>query len=154
MSQEKEWFEGWTDEQAKAERGILRNAIAILGAVCLVVLLTIAATWPTKANAQEIPLHVIEHHDGVKLQLLGGPCMDPTSNVVIATAPPQFQRGWKALTSQWRTPDGTWQPFAGCWLVIPKEVAGAPDDVFVLVFSDGHIQQILRGDLLKKATRA
>jgi hypothetical protein len=35
----------------KDERSLLRKVIAVLGAVCLVVLLAVAVTWPTKAHA-------------------------------------------------------------------------------------------------------
>jgi hypothetical protein len=38
----------------KDERSFLRKVIAALGAVCLVVLLAVAVTWPTKAHAGPI----------------------------------------------------------------------------------------------------
>ena len=150
MSHETEWFESQKNEEAKEERATLRDIVSwVIGGLCFVALL-IAATWPTKAGATEVPVYVADH-DGVRLRLLSAECSDPASLVLIATAPPQFQGGWKASSSDWRMRDGSWQQFAGCWILLKAETVGAPDDVFVLVFSDGSNVQILKRDLLKKS---
>lgn len=88
--------------------------------------------------------------EGVRLRLLDSPCTDNTSLMLISTAPESLRSGWKASSSDWRMQDGSWKRFDGCWLLVPAAVAGAPDDVFVLVFSDGATGQVLKGDLLKK----
>ncbi|HEY2931176.1 MAG TPA: hypothetical protein VGK99_05470 [Acidobacteriota bacterium] len=103
---------------------------------------------PKLAKAEEIPVHVIEHHQGVKMRLLPGPCVDPVSLAMIADAPPQFKDGWKAISSQWRMNGGNWQEFAGCWLEVDKAGIGTPENVMLLLFSDGAVVQLLKSELL------
>lgn len=142
------------NEDAKNQRAALRKlvmqAYTALGLLCIGLLLLLAVTWPTKAHAETVPPVYYAEHNGVRLRLLPSECVDPTSIMLIATAPPQFQRGWKSSSSDWRQPDGSWATWSGCWLLVPKEVAGAEDDVFVLVFADGATAQVLKRDLLNK----
>jgi hypothetical protein len=50
--QETNWFQDLTTDEARQERANLaQRLIAGLGAVCLIVLVLLAATWPTKAHA-------------------------------------------------------------------------------------------------------
>ena len=58
----------------KEERSFLRKVIAALGAVCLVVLVALAATWPTKAHAGPVYQADVE---GVKIVLTDEPCNLP-----------------------------------------------------------------------------
>lgn len=68
---ETDWFEGMSDEEAKAERGWLREFLGyVLGLVCLTALL-IAAVWPTKAHAD--PIYHAEE-GGVRVVLTDEPC--------------------------------------------------------------------------------
>ena len=127
------------------DRSRLRPWVGLVLAGAALALLVFAA----KAYATEIPVHVVEQPT-VKMRLLKGECTDPASLVLISQAPPQFQSGWKAISSVWLTQSGAWQEFAGCWLEVPKETAGTPENVMVLVFSDGAVVQVLKSELLKK----
>jgi hypothetical protein len=132
-----------------AERAALRDRVIFwLG----IVFLAAVVSFLTNAYATEIPMHVVEHHDGVKMRLLSSPCVDKVSKDLVATAPEKFQGRAKAIASEWRAKDGSWAPFAGCWFVVKKgELPDITDDVFVLVFADGAVVQVYRNDLLKKA---
>lgn len=120
---------------------LLFGAIVFAGAAALLL-------YPKKAGAEEIPVYVAEH-DGLTLRLLPSPCTDMTSLMLIATAPPHLQTGWRSSSSDWRMPNGQWQTFAGWWLEIKKENAGSDDDIIVLVFSDGQTGQAFKKVLLK-----
>ena len=134
----------------KEQRQTFRERVLfVFGAICPVVLLLIAVAWSTKAHAEPVSVYTAEV-DGVRLRLLDVPCTDNTSLMLISTAPPQLRSGWKASSSDWRMQSGKWETYPGCWLLVPAEVAGAPDDVFVLVFADGATGQVLKRDLLKK----
>jgi hypothetical protein len=128
---------------SRDDRSRLRPWVGLVLAGAFLALLASAAF------GTEIPVHVIEHAQ-VKMRLLKGKCTDPVSLGLISQAPPQFQDGWKAISSQWLTKEGNWQEFAGCWLEVPKEKAGTPENVMVLVFSDGAVVQVLKSELLQK----
>ena len=130
----------------KDERCRLRE---IVGAILFAVVIVAPLIYSIHSRATEIPVHVVEHQ-AVKMRLLSGSCVDPQSILMIATAPPQFQDGWKAISSQWRIQDGSWQEFAGCWLEVPKDVAKTDENVMVLIFADGAVVQVLKSELLKK----
>ena len=52
---DKEWFNGLTTEDAREQRSKIRDRVLdILGALCLIVLLLVATTWPTKASAVQL----------------------------------------------------------------------------------------------------
>ena len=151
MGHETEWFHGAKNEGAH-ERCYWRRVgfIAFAAIVATGLLLLIISG---RVSAQEIPVYVAEH-DGLTLRLLPSPCIDPSSLIVITSAPPQFRQGWRASSSEWRLRTGQWQTFAGCWLEIKKEDAKSEDDIFVLVFSDGMTAQIFKRDLLRKGPGA
>ena len=128
---------------SRDDRSRLRPWVGLVLAGALLAIVAFAA------HGTEIPVHVVENPQ-VKMRLLKGPCEDPASLVLISQAPPQFQTGWKAISSVWLTQSGAWQEFAGCWLEVPKETAGTPENVMVLVFSDGAVVQVLKSELLKK----
>lgn len=153
MSQETNWFHDQTTEEGRAERRSIRQwAFLAFCAICGLALLLLAiGGCASKAYADPVTVYSSEL-DGVRLRLLDSPCTDNTSLMLISTAPPTLRSGWKASSSDWRMPNGQWETFAGCWLLVPKDVAGAPDDVFVLVFADGATGQVLKRDLLKKKT--
>lgn len=135
----------------KEERAKLRWSV-LLGIVCLIALF-IAAAWPTQANAEPVTVYSAEQ-DGVRLRLLDAPCTDNTSLMLISTAPVALQSGWRASSSDWRMQSGQWETFSGCWLEVSAEEAGAPDAVFVFVFSDRTTGSVLKRDFLKKRTGA
>jgi len=137
-------------DDAKQQRCFMRRVI--LG-ILLGAFIGAALIYSVSSRATEIPVHVVEHQ-AVKMRLLSGSCVDPQSILMIATAPPQFQDGWKAISSQWRMKDGSWKDYAGCWLEVTKEEANTPDSVMVLIFEDGANYQILKRDLLPKAPGA
>jgi hypothetical protein len=95
------------NEDAKAERGFLRKAWAILGAVCFFILFAIAATWPTKAHAD--PRFQVEA-DGAKVVLYDDKC------AVAAVANLPYKATWEEKG----------KVFQGCW--------GARPDAGVVMF--------------------
>lgn len=115
----------------KDERGFLRKVIAVLGAICFVLLFLLAATWPTKAYA-DIPVHVLEK-DGVQIRLMDKPCVD--AKTLSQINPAQAHR-FKAIESVWPERDGSRKKYAGCWVRLTKEEAKHHEDVFLLVFED------------------
>lgn len=75
------WFHDLTTDEAKQERRTLaQRLIAALGALCLVVLVLLAATWPTKANA--LPIAQTVTQDGQKIVLTDEECrLDAVKNL-------------------------------------------------------------------------
>jgi hypothetical protein len=123
------------NEDAKAERSFLRKVIAVLGAVCFLVLIALA----TDAHAQDIPLHVLDK-DGITISLMGGACEDTVSLGLIKK---EFHARAKALRSVWPERDGSRKVYAGCWIELTKKDMGIPEDkkwdgAFLVVFSDGE----------------
>jgi hypothetical protein len=154
------WFlERWANPAA--------SAVALwAGVIFMLGLLTGCAQAPTQPEPQaqaappaqvapaqpevDIPVHVVDHHDGVRMRLLNKPCVDPVSLAMTLQLPPHLQERFRAIASEWRAKDGSWGEFAGCWVLVAKEEINAPDDVFVLLFSDREAIQIFKNDLLKK----
>jgi hypothetical protein len=146
MSEEKEWF----NDFPKIPR------LTILPWLLWALILGIsigAILYATPIRAQGVPVYVAEHQ-AAKMQLYASRCIDQQSSLMIATAPPQFQDGWKALSSQWLLQSGEWREYAGCWLEIDKNKVGTPENVMLLVFSDGAVVQALKSELLKKGPGA
>lgn len=130
----------------KDDRGRLRE---IVGAVLAASFIGSLLIYAVSSLAEEIPVHVVDQQM-VKMRLLSSPCADPVSLAMIATAPPKWHDKFKAISSQWLGKDGSWSEFAGCWMELTKEEAGTPENVFVLVFSDGASAMVLRSELLKR----
>jgi hypothetical protein len=121
-----------SSREAKQERGFLRKVIAVLGALCFVLLFALAATWPTKAYSQDIPLHVLDK-DGVNIKLMGTPCVDAPSMSMIR---PDALSRFKAIESVWPEKDGSRKAYGGCWTELTAAESGSVDG-FLLVFADG-----------------
>ena len=104
---------------------------------------------PGMAGAQstvDIPLYVIEK-DSVLIRLLNKPCVDKVSLSQIA---PEFHAKFKALDSVWPEKDGSKKSYAGCWYEVKAGEYGMPEDVFVLVFSDGASGVVPKSEAAKK----
>jgi len=146
----KEYFQGLNvlDEEERQERSrYWLNLLKLSACVaCLLYLLGLAIP----ANAQDaIPTYVVEQ-DSVRVRMLPTACVDPVSSMIAAQlSPPQFHTRWKAISSDWKHRDGSWHEYAGCWLEVTKEEAGAPDAVFFFTFSDGTYGQALKREVLK-----
>ena len=124
------WFHDLTTEESKEERATLaQRVIAVLGVLCLIVLVGVA----TNAYAEVIPLHVLEK-DGVQIRLMDGPCVDARSIMMIRPdALPRF----KAIHSTWPEKDGSRKDYAGCWASLTAQESGS-EDGFLVIFSDGE----------------
>lgn len=124
--------------------GLLAATLLFLASGC--------ATRPqveeAKAPETVIPVHVVDQ-DGVKMRMLPTPCTDAMSLAMVEQTPPEYRSRWKATSSDWKMRDGSWQTFAGFWIELSKEEAGAPDAVLFFVFSDGQHGNALKGELLK-----
>lgn len=112
------------DEEAKVERGVLRKVIAVLGALCLIVLLAIAATWPTKAHADTRKYE----NRMATVRFLDSPCeIDVPEKAKLRAAHGSF-------TMMARTPYGMYplgrQDFKGCWKLV--------EDGYESVWEDGQ----------------
>jgi hypothetical protein len=121
-------------QASREERATLaQRLIAVLGALCLVLLVCIAVTWPTNAHAQDIPLHVLDK-DGVQIRLMDSPCVDARSIMMIRPdALPRF----KAVQSVWPERDGSRKEYAGCWAALTAQESGS-EEGFLVIFSDGE----------------
>jgi len=146
MTDEKEWGDMDPKQLTILSKWFWGTVLAVVAAFLYFV---------PRAYAEEIPVHVIEHNDGVKMRLLPSACADPQTLLMVLNAtPPQYHARWKAIASTWRMKDGSWKDYAGCWLEVTKEEANTPDSVMVLIFEDGANYQILKRDLLPKAPGA
>lgn len=117
----------------KEERASFREiASYIVGILCLVAL-GVAATWPTKAHAQDIPLHVLDK-DGVQVRLMDSPCVDARSIMMIR---PEALPRFKAVQSTWPEKDGSRKDYGGCWAELTAQESGG-EEGFLIVFSDGE----------------
>lgn len=124
----KEWFQGLTCEDGKAERCRLRGIVFWV----LVVVFAASLLYGLKhARGEEVPLHVLEK-DGVEIRLMGTPCVDQTS---IGLIQPAYLPRFRAIDSVWPERDGTRKRYAGCWMALTSEEAGG-EEVFLLVFED------------------
>lgn len=86
--------------------------------------------WPSMLLAADpvAPLHVHER-DEVTVKLMPGPCVDPTTVMLIAmNVSPELQAKFRAIESNWLMRDGSRRDYAGCWL--------ETGDDFLLIFSD------------------
>lgn len=96
------------------------------------------------ARAEEVPVHVHEQ-DGLSIRLMSGPCVDANS---LAFMGGHYTERLRAIESTWRMRDGSTKTFAGCWMLLTKEEAGA--ESFFLIFEDGERHLIPKNDFLKK----
>ena len=149
---DKEWFYGEVVVGEEQYERCYWRRVGFIAFAAIVAVILILPIISGRAHSQEIPVYVAEH-DGLTLRMLPSPCADASSLILVTSAPPQYQQGWKASSSDWRLRDGSWRTYDGCWLEIKKEVSGAEDDIFVLVFSDGTSGQALKRDLLRKPGR-
>lgn len=132
-------------EESKRERATLaQRLIAVLGTLCLVLLVCIAATWPTKAHAQAIPLHVLDK-DGIEIRLMDLPCEDARSIMMIR---PEALGRFKAVQSTWPEKDGSRKEFAGCWAELTAKESGG-EEGFLVIFSDGESGFIPKSEFKK-----
>ena len=92
-------------------------------------------------------MHVFEA-EHVRMQLMPGGCVDATSAAIAAATGLQYLERWRAVRSTWRGDDGAWKDFAGCWVELKAEEAGAPGPVLVLAFSDGERFAVLKDQFL------
>lgn len=142
-----------SDDKEHSYHDFYKDELTVLSRYFWLTVVAVVALFlyfaPRVAWGQDIQVHVVEQQ-GVKMRLLSTPCADPLSLSIVATAPPQWADRWKAISSDWLQKDGTWGAYAGCWLLVSKDEVGTPDDVFVLVFSDGAVAQVFRAELLKK----
>jgi len=136
-----------TAQQAKEDRKHLRVWV---GRVLVLLALAAWTIYVTKAYAEEIPVYVSEQQ-GIVVRLMAGPCVEPLSQQIVMSGPPQHVAKFKAIDSEWPMKDGTRKKFAGCWALLTAEEAGAMEDVFVLVFEDGMVGGVLKSEFLKKA---
>ena len=145
MSDNTRWFHDLTTDEARQERATLaQRVIAVLGVVCLIVLVGIA----TNAAAQEVPVHVLEQ-DGLVVRLMPGPCVEPQGKAFFGMVPEYAPRA-KALQSVWRYQDGSNRPHAGCWLELSAKESGAPEAMIILFFDDGERHVVPKSIFTKK----
>lgn len=138
----KEWFEGLTCEDARAERCRLRKFVFFaLGLVALGLLLV-----ATRAYANDVPLHYLEQR-GVEIRLMSGPCVDEVSIRLIR--PDQVSR-FRAIQSVWPERDGTRKTYAGCWAELTPAEARNVEGGFLVVFSDGESGFIPKSEFKRK----
>ena len=137
----------WSEYEEEEKQDCLLFAFRLAGKAIIAGFIIGLAFYTAGLYAQEtvIPQHVIDQ-DSVKMRLLRTPCVDPTSLLMILQmAPPQYQAGWKAITSNWKHKDGTWHEYAGCWY----ELGEGEDATIFFVFNDGTAGQGLKSELLK-----
>lgn len=132
-----DYFQGETLDLYGGEptAGERRRSVQILVAIICGMLMAAGLVWYGKAYAQDLPLHVHEG-EGATVKLMPGPCVDPTTLMLIAGGlPPELQvLQWRHIDSRWRMQDGTQQDFQGCW--------AEQGDSFVVVFSDATVGMI------------
>ena len=128
----------------KEERSAFRTIASYAIGLASLVALLVAVTWPTKAGAQDVPLHVLDK-EGIRIQLMGTPCVDPRSVMMIRPdALPRF----KAVQSVWPQPDGSRKEFGGCWAALTAQESGS-EEGFLVVFSDGESGFIPKSEFKK-----
>lgn len=99
------WFHDQTTEEAKAERATLREIVVkvytVIGALCVLFLIALAATWPTQAYAEEESVTMVAEVGTNRLFLFKDPC--PLG-------------GWFA---KWKRAEWIWdgKPSAACWMM-------------------------------------
>lgn len=112
-----------TSAEAKAERGFLRKVIAVLGAVCFLVLIALAT------NAHAAPLFKNTGFDGqpISLRLLDTPCTHPKVKAHLeANVKAEFVSQFKSAVLYYGGKN-----WASCWIeyqgmVLSYDEEGAP----------------------------
>jgi hypothetical protein len=119
------WFlERWANPAA--------SAVALWAGIIFMLGLLTGCAQAAEPSTTEIPVHTMEK-DGVEINLMPGPCVDPVS---ISMIRPDARERFKAIKSVWPQRDGSRKAFAGCWTELTKEEVGAEEPAFLLVFED------------------
>ena len=128
----------------KEERSAFRTIASYAIGLASLIALLVAVSWPTKAHAQDVPLHVLDK-EGIEIRLLDKPCVDARSVMMIRPdALPRF----KAVQSVWPQQDGSRKEFGGCWAALTAQESGS-EEGFLVVFSDGESGFIPKAEFKK-----
>lgn len=108
------------------ERAWLRKVVALVGAVCLVVLLAIAATWPTKAHADTTTM--VYKETSVTLTLFRKPCETPE---ILKVLEPELRAKYQAASLVYHG-----RTLRSCWLLTPEGAVTSMDEEGDRLFPD------------------
>jgi hypothetical protein len=116
---DQEWFHDLTTEEMKEERATLaQRVIALLGVVCLIVLVGLAT------NAHAEPL--ITRHGKDYVRLMDGPCVAPKVVALFAAEAMKYLPFFKAAVA-----DIEGQHIEGCW-----RSSIEPEGFYIILFED------------------
>jgi hypothetical protein len=107
----------------KEERSTLREIVSYIVGLASLIALLVAATWPTKANAEPL----ITRHDKDYVRLMDGPCVAPkVVQMFVDGGAMKHLPAFKALAA-----DINGEHLAGCW-----RTSLEPEGFYILFFED------------------